>query len=124
MCTSSGVTPSLPSARRLPICRPGASSFSRPVCSRFRIPRRHSKMEGPVQAAAELLRMDRLRDVSDAPFDPTAMRGNLTAQVSLGMPLKADLPPGSTNYTIALETTNFAADRMIMGQKVEAALLR
>jgi Protein of unknown function len=84
----------------------------------------HFKMEGPVQAAAELMRMDRLRDVSDAPFDPAAMRGNLTAQVSLGMPLKADLPPGSTNYSISLETTNFAAERMIMGQKVEAAVLR
>jgi hypothetical protein len=84
----------------------------------------HFKMEGPVQAAAELLRMDRLRDVSDAPFEPSTMRGNLSAQVTLGMPLKADLPPGSTNYTIAVEATNFSAERMIMGQKVDAAMLR
>ncbi len=84
----------------------------------------HFKMEGPVQAAAELLRMDRLRDVSDAPFEPSTMRGNLSAQVTLGMPLKADLPPGSTNYAISIETTNFSAERMIMGQKVEAAVLR
>ena len=84
----------------------------------------HFKMEGPVPAAAELLRMDRLRDVSDLPFEPSAMRGNLTAQVTLGMPLKADLPPGSTNYAIAIEATNFSADRMIMGQKVEASVLR
>jgi len=84
----------------------------------------HFKMEGPVQAAVELLRMDRLRDVSEAPFEPSTMRGNLTAQVTLGMPLKADLPPGSTNYTIAIEATNFSAERMIMGQKVDAAVLR
>jgi hypothetical protein len=84
----------------------------------------HFRMEGPVQAAAELLRMDRLRDVSDAPFEPSSMRGNLTAQVTLGMPLKADLPPGSTNYAIAMEATNFSAERMIMGQKVDAAVLR
>ena len=84
----------------------------------------HFKMEGPVPAAAELLRMDRLRDVSDLPFEPSAMHGNLTAQVTLGMPLKADLPPGSTNYSIAVEATNFSADRMIMGQKVEASVLR
>ena len=82
------------------------------------------KMEGPVPAAAELLRMDRLRDVSELPFEPSTMHGNLTAQVTLGMPLKADLPPGSTNYAIAVEATNFSADRMIMGQKVEAAVLR
>ena len=115
-------TADLPSGRKL-IFTSGV--FEVPDTAPHAPPARvHFKMEGPVQAAAELLRMDRLRDVSDAPFDPTAMRGNLTAQVSLGMPLKADLPPGSTNYTIAVETTNFAADRMIMGQKVESALLR
>ena len=39
-------------------------------------------------AAVELLRMDRLRDVSDLPFDPATMRGNMSAQVTLGMPLQ------------------------------------
>ncbi len=82
------------------------------------------KLEGPLPAAAELLRMDRLREVSDAPFEPSTMRGTMSAQVTLGMPLKADLPPGSTNYAITVDATNFSADRMIMGHKVEAALLR
>jgi hypothetical protein len=82
------------------------------------------KLDGPLQAAVELLRMDRLRDVADAPFEPSTMRGTISAQVTLGMPLKADLPPGSTNYAITLDATNFSADRMIMGHKVEAALLR
>jgi hypothetical protein len=82
------------------------------------------KIDGPLQAAVELLRMDRLRDVADAPFEPSTMRGTISAQVTLGMPLKADLPPGSTNYAVTLEATNFSADRMIMGHKVDAALLR
>ena len=115
-------TADMPSGRKLTFT---SGVFEVPDTSPHAPPARvHFKMEGPVQAAAELMRMDRLRDVSDAPFDPSAMRGNLTAQVSLGMPLKADLPPGSTNYTVSVETTNFAADRMIMGQKVESALLR
>jgi hypothetical protein len=84
----------------------------------------HFKLDGPVPAAAELLRMDRLRDFSDTPFDPATIRGNLSAQVSLAMPLKADLPPGSTNYAITVDATNFSADHMIMGQKVEAQLLK
>ena len=103
----------------------------RPACSRCPIRRRiapparvHFKLEGPVPAAAELLRMDRLRDVADAPFDPSTMRGKVSAQVTLGMPLKPDLPPGSTNYAITVDATNFSADRMIMGQKVDAAMLR
>jgi hypothetical protein len=82
------------------------------------------KIDGPLPAAVELLRMDRLREVSDAPFEPSTMRGTMSAQVTLGMPLKADLPPGSTNYAITVDATNFSADRMIMGHKVEAALLR
>jgi Protein of unknown function len=84
----------------------------------------HFKLEAPVPAAAELMRMDRLREFADTPFDPATIRGNLTAQVTLGMPLKADLPPGSTTYAIAVDATNFAADHMIMGQKVEAQLLK
>ena len=84
----------------------------------------HFKLEGPVPAAAELLRMDRLRDFADGPFDPAVMRGNLSATVSLGMPLRADPPPGSTTFAIGVEATNFSADHMIMGQKVDAALLK
>ncbi len=115
-------TADMPSGRKLTFTN---GVFEVPDTSPHAPPARvHFKMEGPVQAAAELMRMDRLRDVSDAPFDPAAMRGNLSAQVSLGMPLKDDLPPGSTNYSVSVETTNFAADRMIMGQKVESAMLR
>ncbi len=82
------------------------------------------KIDGPIPAAAELLRMDRLRDVADLPFEPSAIRGNMSAQVTLGMPLQADLPTGSTNYAVTVDATNFSADHMIMGQKVEATLLR
>jgi hypothetical protein len=84
----------------------------------------HFKLDGPVPAAAELLRMDRLRDFADGPFDPAVMRGNLSATVSLGMPLRADPPPGSTTFAINVEANNFSADHMIMGQKVDAALLK
>ena len=82
------------------------------------------KLDGPAPAAAELLRTERLRDIADAPFDPSTIRGTVSAQVTLGMPIKSNLPPGSTNYAITVDATNFSADRMIMGQKVDAALLR
>jgi hypothetical protein len=81
------------------------------------------KLDGPVAGAAELLSLDRLRDVSGTPFDPATVRGTMTAQVYLTMPLKADLPPGSTDYSIAVDATNFSADHMIMGQRVEATAL-
>ncbi|MDE2286046.1 MAG: hypothetical protein KGK33_15660 [Hyphomicrobiales bacterium] len=115
-------TADLPSGRKLTLM---SGVFEVPDTAPKAPPARvHFKLEGPVPAAAELLRMDRLREFSDTPFDPSTVRGNLSAQVMLGMPLKADLPPGSTNFSIAVDATNFSADRMIMGQKVEAALLK
>jgi hypothetical protein len=83
----------------------------------------HFKLDGPVPAAAELLAMDRLRDVSETPFDPATTRGTMSAQVSLAMPLKSDLPTGSTNYSIVVDATNFSAEHMIMGQRLDAAAL-
>jgi hypothetical protein len=77
-----------------------------------------------VPAAVELLAMDRLRDASGAPFDPTTTRGTMSAQVVLQMPLKQDLPPGSSTYAIAIDANNFSADHMIMGQKVESGDLK
>src|SRR5262249_38591901 len=82
------------------------------------------RLDGSVPAAAELLASERLREYSGAPLDPATSRGTLTAQVSAGFPLKADLAPGSSLYTINVDFSNFAAERMIMGQKVEAALLK
>jgi hypothetical protein len=81
------------------------------------------RMEGSVPAAAELLALDRLREFSGAPFDPAATRGTLTAQVQLGLPLRPDLPPGSTDYDITVDLANFSADKMVFGQKAEAQAL-
>jgi hypothetical protein len=77
-----------------------------------------------VAAAAELLSTDRLREYSGTPIDPATSRGTLTAQVALAMPLKPDLAPGSSAYTINLDVASFSAERLAMGQKLEAALLK
>jgi uncharacterized protein DUF3971 len=82
------------------------------------------RMDGPVPAAAELIALDRLRDFSGALFDPTSTKGIVSAQVTLGMPLRPDLPPGSTDYDITVDLSNFSADKMLFGQKVEAQTLR
>ena len=115
-------TADLPSGRKLVL---SSGLFEVPDTAPHEPPARiHFKLDGPVPAAAELLTMDRLRDASGAPFDPATTRGNMTALVALAMPLKPDLPPGSTNYAITVDALNFAADRMIMGQKVESADLK
>lgn len=88
-----------------------------PAKVRFRI-------DGPVPAAAELLNSERLREFSGAPVEPATSRGTLSAQIAVGMPLQPDLPAGSAEYAINMDVANFAAERMVMGHKVEAANLR
>jgi hypothetical protein len=114
-------TADLPSGRKLVMSSglfevPDTAPHEPPARVRF-------KLDGPVPAAAELLSMERLRDVSRTPFDPATTRGTMTAQVALAMPMKPDLPPGSTNYSIAVDATNFSADNLVMGQRLDAAAL-
>jgi hypothetical protein len=114
-------TADLPSGRKLVL---STGLFEVPDTAPHEPPARvHFRLDGPVPAAAELLAMDRLREVAGAPFDPATTHGTLTAQVSLAMPLKPDLPPGSTNYAITVDATNFSAEHMIMGQRLDAAAL-
>jgi hypothetical protein len=112
----------LPSGRKLVL---SSGLFEVPDTAPHEPPARvHFKLDGPVPAAAELVAMDRLRDASGVPFDPATTRGTMSALVALAMPLKPDLPPGSTNYAITVDASNFSADHMIMGQKVDAAALK
>jgi hypothetical protein len=112
----------LPSGRKLLV---SSGVFEVPDTAPHAPPARvHFRLDGPLPAAIELLHVDRLRQFADAPFEVSTIHGMVSAQVSLGMPLTPDLPPGSTNYAISLDATNFSADHMIMGQKVEAALLK
>ncbi len=112
----------LPSGRKLML---SAGQFEVPDTAPHAPPARVKfKLDGPVQGAAELLALDRLRDASGVPFDPATTRGTMSAQVQLGMPLRSDLPPGSTQYQVSVDATNFSADRLIMGQRVDAAALK
>ncbi|MGP0090624.1 MAG: hypothetical protein ACLPKB_11800 [Xanthobacteraceae bacterium] len=93
----------------------------RPIASRTRF-----RLEGPVPAAAELLAMDFLRDSASAtPVDPATSRGTFSAQVALGIPLGDELPKGApVDYGVTIDLSNFAADKMVMGQKIEAQALK
>jgi hypothetical protein len=82
------------------------------------------RMRGPVAAAAELLATERLRAASGAPLDPATSRGDFDARVTLDIPLLKDLTNAAVAYAVDAEFTNFAADRMIMDQRVEAASLQ
>ncbi|MDB5600002.1 MAG: hypothetical protein JWN71_2046 [Xanthobacteraceae bacterium] len=99
----------------------------------FEVPDTHPKepparvrfrLDGPVPAAAELLSLDRLRDPAGASFDPATTRGTISAQIGLGMPLRNSIQRETTSYNVGADISNFVAEKMVMGQKVEATTLR
>jgi hypothetical protein len=82
------------------------------------------RVEGPVPAVAEILASDRLSDVTGNTLDPNATKGNASAFVTLGMPIKGELTKADTTYTINADLKDFAGDKLVMGQKLEANALK
>ena len=112
----------LPSGRKLSVAN---GLFEVPDCEAPEPPTKtRMRIEGAVPVAGELLETERLREFAGMPFDISSAKGNVFAQVSLAFPLKADLPPGSSIYSVTADISNFSVDNMLMGQKVEAQSLR
>jgi hypothetical protein len=112
----------LPSGRRLTIANgvfeiPDSQVKKPPARVRMRI-------EGPVPAAAEFLATDRLREASGSPLDPGSSKGTVTAQVALNLPIDPDMPKGAVRYNIVADIANFAVDKFVMDQRIEAQSLR
>jgi len=112
----------LPSGRRLTIANgvfeiPDSQIKKPPARVRMRI-------EGPVPAAAEFLASDRLREASGSPLDPGSSKGTVTAQVALNLPIDPDMPKGAVRYNIIADIANFAVDKFMMDQRIEAQSLR
>jgi hypothetical protein len=82
------------------------------------------RVEGPVPAAAEILASDRLSDVAGTLIDPNSSKGTISAMVSLGLPIKRDLTKADTTYAITADLSGFAADRLVMNQKLEANTMK
>ncbi|HVV40302.1 MAG TPA: DUF3971 domain-containing protein [Nitrobacter sp.] len=82
------------------------------------------KIDGPVPAAAEILSSDRLSEFSGNLLDPNTTKGNVVAQVSLGLPVKRELTRQDTTYSVSADVSGLVADKLVMGGKLEAAALK
>jgi len=96
---------------------PDTDPKSPPARVRFRI-------DGPVQAAAELLQSEFLRDQSALILDPATSKGNVSGQVTIGLPITREPPKGAITYAMAFDLAGFLAEKMVMGQKLEAQNLK
>ena len=82
------------------------------------------RIDGPVPAAAEILASDRLSEFTGNLIDPNSSKGTVTAQVALGLPIRRQLTKADTTYSITADLAGFAADRLVMNQKLEANALK
>ena len=94
-------------------------TFPKPVQAKVKF-----RIEGPVPAAAEILASDKLSDLSATLVDPNASKGTASAIVTLALPIKHDITRADTSYTVTADLGGFAADRLVMNQKLEANSLK
>jgi hypothetical protein len=80
------------------------------------------RVDGTVDAAAELVSSGPLRSGAPIQIDPATSRGSFVAQVSLGMPVGLELADlqGQIAYGVEADVTNLAVERLVRGQKLEA----
>ena len=82
------------------------------------------RIDGSVPAAAEILASDRLSEFSGTLIDPNASKGTMSAVITLGLPIKRELTKADTTYSITADLSGFAADKLVMNQKLEANALK
>ncbi|WP_398476551.1 DUF3971 domain-containing protein [Tardiphaga sp.] len=82
------------------------------------------KLDGPAPGVVEVLNSDRLSEASGNMLDPNAIKGNVTAQVAMGMPIQHELTKADTTYNVTADLKDFSADKLVMNQKVEANTLK
>ena len=82
------------------------------------------RIDGPVPAAAEILASDRLSELSGTLIDPNSSKGTVSAVITLGLPIKGELTKADTTYAVTADLNGFAADRLVMNQKLEANTLK
>ena len=82
------------------------------------------RVDASVPAAAEILASDRISDLSGTLIDPNASKGNVAAIITLGMPVKGSLTKADTTYSVTADLAGFAADKLVMNQKLESNTLK
>ena len=96
---------------------PDAHPKPAPATATFRV-------DGGVPAAAALLSSAGFRDKIGMTIDPDSTRGTVSARVAVSMLVGRNVSPDSSSYNVTAGLTNFAADKLVLGHKVEASSLR
>ncbi|BAT60855.1 hypothetical protein GJW-30_1_03405 [Variibacter gotjawalensis] len=112
----------LPSGRKLMVAGGTfdiADTSLKPPMSQTRL-----RVEGGLDAAAEMLSMEALRDASGLPLDAATTKGNVVANIALAVPMRPVVTRNEVGYAVEAEITNFGAEKFFKGLKAEQGTLR
>lgn len=77
------------------------------------------KIEGNGEAVADLLSRDILKGETGFALNPDTTRGNVVSNLRIELPLKRDLLRSEIRYAAEADVTNFSAENIVKGQKIE-----
>lgn len=77
----------------------------------------------PVEAAAEILSRDAMRSVAQLPVEPNSLHGKLDGQISADFEIGSAAQASNSVITSNITATDFAADRLVGKERLEAATL-
>ncbi|WP_029355449.1 DUF3971 domain-containing protein [Bosea sp. 117] len=82
------------------------------------------KVEGSAAAAVELMSSPALRGSSGQQFDPATVKGNINGLAQVNVRLKQDMSEKDVDYAFEADLTDFSADKIFQGQKLENATVK
>jgi hypothetical protein len=96
-----------------------ADTSKRPAMSQSRL-----RIEGPLDAVAEMLSLEALKDSSSLPLDAATTKGNVVAQMALAIPMLKVVTRNDVGYGVEAEITGFTAEKFFRNLKAENGTLR
>jgi len=79
------------------------------------------RIEGSGEAVADLLSRDLVKEETGFTLNPETTRGQIVSNLRIELPLKRDLLKSEIRYAAEADATNFSADNIVKGQKIENA---
>ena len=81
-------------------------------------------VEGPAAAALELASMPPLRGPAGDQFDPDMVRGTIKGVAQINITLSDHITAGDVDYAFDADLTDFSADKVFLGQRLDDATVR
>lgn len=81
------------------------------------------RMNGPLEAVADLFERDRLKPFAQVPIDAASVKGHIDGSIAVDLKLADEIKPDDTRVRASAALTNFSVDKLVGTEKLEAGSL-